>query len=83
MGDPEPALATQLDLIRAAEEAGQPDGYFMEEAAECLLVTGREDEARRYFARAHEILSADPWFPPGETARLERMRELGEDDAGG
>jgi tetratricopeptide (TPR) repeat protein len=79
MGDAVPALATQLDLIRAAEDAGQPDGYFMEEAAECLLALGRNDEARPYFARAHEILSKDPWFPPGEAARLERMWELGGD----
>jgi len=43
---------------------------------ECLLALGRTREARRAFARAYELLSRDPWFPPTETARLERIRRL-------
>ena len=80
MGDSARALEVQLDLIHQTEEAGEPAGYSYEEAGECLLALGREEEARPYFARAYEELSEDPWFPPDETARLERMKQLGFDE---
>jgi hypothetical protein len=77
MGDSARALEVQLELICQSEESGESDGYSFEEAAECLLALEREEEARPYFARAYEVLSKDPWFPPGDAARLERMKELG------
>jgi len=78
LGRVEEALAMQRDLLATATE---PDGYVHEEIAECLLALGRADEGRGHFARAYDLLKADPWFPPDETARLERMRQLSEGPA--
>jgi len=77
-GDPERALA----ILRGLEEevaATDPreDGYVLEEIAECLYALGRTDEARPYFAKAYARHEHDPWFPPTDPARLERIRKLG------
>lgn len=77
MGRVPEAMTMQEALLRQCEEAGTPDGYVHEEVGECLLALGRADEARPHFARAYELLSNDPWFPPPEAERLERMRALG------
>jgi tetratricopeptide (TPR) repeat protein len=71
------ALAAQEGLIRECELAREPDGYSHEEAGECLLALGRADEAGTHFARAYELLSKDPWFPPNEKPRLDRIKQLG------
>jgi tetratricopeptide (TPR) repeat protein len=71
------ALAEQEGLLRECELAREPDGYVHEEIGECLIALGREAEAGPHFARAYELLSKNPWFPPNETSRLARMRELG------
>jgi tetratricopeptide (TPR) repeat protein len=77
-GDPERALAIQRELeAEVAATTSKPDGYVFEEIAECLLALGREEEARAYFARAYEQHKDDPWFPPTDPARLQRIRELG------
>jgi tetratricopeptide (TPR) repeat protein len=77
-GDPERALGIQRELeAEVAATAGKPDGYVFEEIAECLLALGRPGEARTYFASAYEQHKDDPWFPPTDPARLQRIRELG------
>lgn len=76
LGRIEEALAEQRALSLEAEAAGQPDGYGQEEIAECLLTLCRAEEAKPYFARAHELLSADPWFVANEKERLARMEGL-------
>ena len=50
---------------------------MFEELGECLLAHGRGDEARPFFARAHEELSKDAYLAENEVARLERLRQLG------
>jgi hypothetical protein len=70
------ALAVQLRIIAEASAGGAPDGYFHEEAAECLLALERAAEARPHFARAHELLSADPWMREHEAPRLARLAQL-------
>ena len=70
LGRYDEARVIQNELIQ-----GEQDGYVSEELAELLLVTGRADEARPHFARAAELLAADPWFD--EPERLARLRELG------
>jgi len=73
LGRVDEALAVQ----RALEQNG--DGmYVYEEIAECLLLLKREAEARPYFAKAYEMLSKDPWLAENESARLERLKELGQ-----
>ena len=68
MGRYEEALALQKSL--------EPDGYVLEEIAECLLALKRPEEAKPYFARAHESLSKDEWLVANESQRLKRIRDL-------
>jgi tetratricopeptide (TPR) repeat protein len=77
LGRVEEALTEQRILERRHEAAGSRDGYVFEEIGENLLLLGRRDEARPYFARAYEELSADPWLAESEPARLERLRANG------
>jgi tetratricopeptide (TPR) repeat protein len=77
LGQVEEALAAQRVLAGECERAGEPDGYTQEEIGECLLALGSDDEAKPHFARAYELLSKDPWFPPDEPQRLARIKELG------
>jgi hypothetical protein len=77
LGRVEEALTEQRTLERVHEAAGSHDGYVFEEIAENLLLLGRRDEARPYFARAYAELSADPWLTESEPARLERLRANG------
>ncbi len=73
----EEALAIQRELEKQIADVENPDGYVYEELAECLHALGRTDEARRYFRRAHELLSKDPGFVDGEAPRLSRLAMLG------
>lgn len=80
LGQIDSALAVQLTLEDEWSKSEEgADGYVFEEIAECLLRTGREEESRSYFARAHALLSSDPWLQRDEPARLQRLKELGGD----
>jgi tetratricopeptide (TPR) repeat protein len=75
----EEALSKQLTL-KAEYEAtseGDRDGFVYEEIGECLLALERTQEAKPYFAKAHEILSQDTWLVEKEPERLERIKKLG------
>lgn len=74
------AMAIDRELVEQADRAGEPDGYFLEELAECLLALGKADEAKRYFRRALEALSKDKWLVESEPDRVERMRQQAESD---
>ena len=76
LGQLEAALALQLLLERDTQAAGAPDGFVMEEIAECLWSLGRTEEARPYFAKAYELLSQDPWLSRDEPERLARLLNL-------
>ena len=78
LGRLDEALAEQRKLAGEYEAAGQPDGYVQEEIGECLLLLGRPEEARPHFARAHEILSKDPWLAENAADRIARLKELAE-----
>ena len=73
----EEALSKQMALKEEFEAAGESDGYVFEEIGECLLWLKRGDEARPYFARAHELLSQDAWLAEKEPERLVRLKQLG------
>ena len=66
------ALTIQKQLLAENEL----DGYVYEEVGECLLALGKPNEARPYFAKAHELLSQDTWFVENEKERLERLNTL-------
>jgi len=75
----EEALALQQALLAEYEGVGQTDGFVYEEIAECLLALDRGEEARPYFAQAHQELSQVDWFVASEPERLARLAELGSD----
>jgi len=75
----EEALSKQMALKTEYESAGESDGYVHEEIGECLLALNRMGEARPYFALAHEVLSQDMGLAEKESARLARLKELGEE----
>jgi tetratricopeptide (TPR) repeat protein len=75
LGRYDDALAIQRRLLAETTSANAPDGYVHEELAELLLVNGDAAEARRQFARAYQLLAADPGFASAEPARLARLRE--------
>ena len=78
LGLVEEALSKQMALKHEWESAGvERDGFVFEEIGECLLLLNRAEEARRYFSRAYEILSQDPWLAEQEPDRLSRLKTLG------
>ncbi len=71
------ALELQLVVARSQEGDGVDDPYVDEEIGECLLALDRADEARPYFRRAAEGLSADRALAELEPARIQRLARLG------
>jgi tetratricopeptide (TPR) repeat protein len=77
MGRLDDALKMQEEIRREIEDRKlKPDGYVFEEIAECLHALGRHTEAKKYFARAYDLLSRDEWLASAEPKRLERLRQL-------
>lgn len=72
LGRLDEALAIQSALVNAGDE----EGYAHEEMGELLLLLDRADEARPYFAVAHERLSKDPWLSSNEPDRIARLATL-------
>jgi tetratricopeptide (TPR) repeat protein len=77
LGRVQEALALQQALLTEHQQAGSKDGYVYEELGECLLALGQPDNARPHFARAYAELSQDAWLVANESARLERLKQLG------
>ncbi|NQV41657.1 MAG: tetratricopeptide repeat protein [Candidatus Marinimicrobia bacterium] len=79
LGAIDKALAMQYELEKEMQAAGQDeDGYVSEEIAECLILLGEPEQAAPYFMKAWMILSQDIWLKQNETARLDRLKALGE-----
>jgi tetratricopeptide (TPR) repeat protein len=66
----------RLDEALAMQQKLKPDGYVLEEIAECLLALKRSTEARPYFAQALAELSQDKWLVANEPKRLARLKQL-------
>ncbi|HEX5138438.1 MAG TPA: tetratricopeptide repeat protein [Planctomycetota bacterium] len=77
VGRVDEALAEQRRLAELKE-----DGFVEEELGECLLLLGREGEARPHFRRAHEMLGKIDWVAE-DTARIARLARLGGEGAPG
>lgn len=73
----EEALSHQRTVLAHWESVGEDAGYTHEELGECLLALGDPDGAQPHFAEAHRVLSADPWLPTDDPARIARMAQLG------
>jgi tetratricopeptide (TPR) repeat protein len=76
LGETSRALAMQQELEREFTRLGRTDGYVCEELAECLWLLDRKDEARPWFAKAHEVLAKDAWLQRDEAPRLARLARL-------
>jgi tetratricopeptide (TPR) repeat protein len=75
----EEALSKQIALEREVKEKGmEEDGYIFEEIGECMLLLGKNEDAKPNFKKAYEILSKDIWLAENEKDRLERLKKLGE-----
>lgn len=72
------ALALQLEIQAENEAAGTPDGYCFEELGELYLLKQEPGKSAVNFAMAYELLSQDAWFVKTESARLARLKELGQ-----
>jgi tetratricopeptide (TPR) repeat protein len=76
LGRVDESLDEQTSIARDHEGAGTKGYYVYEEIGECLLVLGRPEEARPYFAKAFEGLKDDVHLQAEEPDRLQRMAEL-------
>jgi tetratricopeptide (TPR) repeat protein len=70
VGRVDEALAEQQRLACMKE-----DGFVEEELGECLLLLGREAEAKQHFRRAHEMLVRIDWVAE-DKPRIERLLRL-------
>lgn len=70
------ALADLRALAAELEAAGQADGFVFEELAENLAATGRNDEARSFYAKAFAALSADASLDRPDADHLARLQGL-------
>jgi len=78
LGRIEEALQAQRTLAEERIDRGlPPSGYVAEELGECLLATGKAEEATEHFAQAYTLLSNDPWLATNEPERLARLNALG------
>jgi len=78
MGRAEEALGLQLELEAEHAQVGDKPGYCYEEIAECLLVLGRTEGSKVYFAKAYELFSKDTWLTSSEPERVDRLRKMAE-----
>jgi len=76
MGHTEEALEIQQELFQEYQSAGWKSGFVYEEIAECLVLLGREEEARDWFAAAYDELSKDPSVA-NDRDRLARLKTMG------
>lgn len=78
LGRIEKALQIQRELEKEFEQKGiEHEGYVFEELGECLLLLQNEDEARKYFKLAYDLLSKNQWLVANQPERLKRLRQLG------
>lgn len=71
------ALAIQRALLEEQQDAGEVDGYVLEELGELNLARGDAAAAKPWFGKAYDALSQNAGLQTGEPARLERLRRLG------
>lgn len=74
LGRLDEALATQLALEKEDQLKGAADGLVLEEIAEIYDAQGQPADARGYFARAADVLSANANFVKNQPERLARLR---------
>ncbi|MEO6694751.1 MAG: hypothetical protein ABIY50_08585 [Ignavibacteria bacterium] len=77
LGRIDEAMKIHNDLLKEiSEKKLEEDGYIYEELGECNLIKGNNEESKKNFATAYEMLSEDKWLAEYEKDRLDRMKEL-------
>jgi tetratricopeptide (TPR) repeat protein len=76
MGRLEEAMPMIQSVCDESAAAGDQDGYFEEELAECLLARGDAKSAQPHFKRAFELLSRDDEFTKSHPDRINRLKSL-------
>ncbi len=78
LGKTDEAIDAQLALMKELEERKlEQDGYVFEELGELYLIKNQNNEAKKYFAQAYDLLSKDIWLSENEKDRLDRLKKLG------
>jgi len=78
LGKVDQALKMQRELHDVYEKADEPDGFVYEELAECLLLQGKQDEAKPWFKKAYAELQKMSWVAEDHPERLARLKRLAE-----
>lgn len=78
LGQVTEALTMQQALLAETQQLGEPDGYVSEELGECYLALQQPAQATPHFAQAYALLSQDGWLVANESARLARLKQLGQ-----
>ena len=78
LGRVDEALDIQNELLKEIEESkAEQDGYVYEELGECYFLKGKDEDAKKNFGIAYDMLSKDIWLSENEKERLQRLKELG------
>ncbi len=78
-GKVDEALEIQQTIEKELQDKSlPPEGFNSEELGELYLLKGDKEKAKPYFAKAHELLSADPWMAANDVDRLARLKTLSE-----
>jgi len=78
LGKVDQALEMQRELHDVYEKANEPDGFVHEELAECLLLQGKQDEAKPWFKKAYATLEKVAWVAESYPERWARLKRLAE-----
>ena len=83
VGKLDDAETIQVKLVAETEKVGEPDGYVYEEMAEIAVARGNKKAAAPWAAKAYALLKDDGYLKDHESARLQRLAELGATTAKG
>lgn len=76
LGQVEESFVVQKELLVETKQTTNPDGYVLEEIAECLLLLNRNEEAKQYFSLCYERLIIDDYLVSNNPERIARIKEL-------
>ncbi|QFF99171.1 hypothetical protein PB01_10200 [Psychrobacillus glaciei] len=76
LGQVEESFAIQKELLAETKQTTNPDGYVLEEIAECLLLLNRNEEAKQYLSLCYDRLILDDYLVSNNPERIARIKEL-------
>ncbi|WP_391209686.1 tetratricopeptide repeat protein [Psychrobacillus sp. L4] len=76
IGQVEESFAIQKELLAETKQTTNPDGYVLEEIAECFLLLNRNEEAKQYFSLCYDRLIHDDYLVSNNPERIARIKEI-------